>query len=81
MRKVKLGTQVTDKISGFTGVAIARTEFLNGCVRVGVQARVDKDGKVPEAEWFDEVQLGATPTKRQPSGPGPSPPSRDYPRR
>ena len=54
---VKLGDKVRDTISGFEGVAVARTEYLNGCARVGVQPPVDKDGKLPEAQHFDQPQL------------------------
>jgi len=54
---VELGDHVRDTVSGFEGVAVARTEYLNGCARVGVQPPVDKDGKLPEAHHFDEPQL------------------------
>ena len=55
--EINLGDQVKDKVSGFKGVAIAKTEYLNGCFRIGVQPKVDKDGKSCDAEWFDEPQL------------------------
>lgn len=52
-----LGDKVQDKISGFRGIVIARTEYLNGCARCGVQPSVDKEGKLPSHEYFDEPQL------------------------
>ncbi len=55
--KVKLGETYTDSISGYTGVAVASTEYINGCVRVSLQGKVDKDNKIPDVEWFDEQQL------------------------
>ena len=55
--KIKLGQKLRDTISGFEGIAICRTEWLNGCFRVSLQGRVDKDGKLPESYTFDEPQL------------------------
>lgn len=55
---IKLGQKVRDKITGFEGIAIARTEWLYSCVRLGVQGqKVKDDGTLPEAQWFDEPQL------------------------
>ena len=56
-KKVKLGDEVKDKISGFTGVIVSRHEYLNGCARMTLQPKIDKDGKLPETETFDEPQL------------------------
>jgi len=58
---IELGQKVKDPITGFEGIAVAKTQWLYGCTRFGVQARIDKDGKVPEAQWFDEPQLEAMP--------------------
>lgn len=57
---IKLGQEVKDKVTGFTGVAIGRTEWINGCARVIVQPKVDKDGKVPDCLNIDEPQLEVT---------------------
>ena len=57
MAKIKLGDKVRDTVSGFEGIAFGQTLFLHGCTRIGVQPVVDKDGKLPEAQWFDEPQL------------------------
>lgn len=57
MDQIKLGDEVRDTVSGFKGIAIGRTIFLQGCARVGVQPKVGKDGKLPDAVWFDEPQL------------------------
>ena len=54
---INLGDKVKDVVTGFTGIVIARTEWLVGCVRCVVQPPVDKDGKVPENQAFDEPQL------------------------
>ena len=52
-----LGFTVKDQISGFTGVVTAKTEWLNGCVRYGVQSRKLNDGEPLAAQWFDEDDL------------------------
>jgi hypothetical protein len=54
---IELGNTVTDKITGFTGVAIGKTLYLHGCARVRVQPKELKEGKVQESEIFDELQL------------------------
>lgn len=76
---VKLGDRVKDNITGFEGIAVARTEFLYGCVRVCVQPGKLKDGKTIDAEWFDEQRLDVKSAAKT-GGPGPVPPDRDYPR-
>ncbi len=54
---IKLGQEVEDIVSGLTGIAVARTEWLNGCARICVQPKLDKDGKFIESRDFDEPQL------------------------
>lgn len=55
---IKLGNLVKDKISGFTGIATAKTEFFNGCIRVYVTPQeLTKDGSLIREEWFDQEQL------------------------
>ncbi len=31
---IELGSKVIDRITGFKGVAVARTTFINGCARM-----------------------------------------------
>lgn len=52
-----LGDVLKDSITGFKGVAICRTEWLNGCLRVTLQPQDLKDGKPIEAQTFDVEQL------------------------
>ena len=54
---VRLGDRVKDKISGFSGIATGRYEYLYGCVRINVQSEKLKDGKVQDGLVFDEDQL------------------------
>jgi len=70
---VKLGAKVLDSISGLTGTVVARTEYLNGCVRVCVDPGIVKDGKPVEASWIDEQQLTEE-SEAKSGGPGPTPP-------
>lgn len=57
--KFDLGAKVEDVVTGYKGVVIHRTEYLNGCIRYGVQTQELKDGKTIESEMFDEQQLTA----------------------
>lgn len=54
---IKLGTVVTDSITGFKGMAVSRTEYINGCARICVQPQALHDGKPIESCYFDELQL------------------------
>jgi hypothetical protein len=51
------GDKVRDTITDLEGTAMARTVWLNGCVRIAVQPRKLKDGVPVEAVWVDEPQL------------------------
>lgn len=54
---VQLGDLARDTITDFEGIAVARSEWLWGCVRIGVQNKQMKDGKPVEETWFDENRL------------------------
>jgi len=83
----KLGDRVKDRISGFVGIAVGRSEYLYGCVRLSVASTEMKDGKPIETQWFDEdqcevVEGDAVPApasaKTRAGGPMPAPtPRRD----
>lgn len=60
LRIVECGDRVKEMVSGFVGIAIARHEYLNGCTRLTIQPPVNKDGKLPKDETFDEPQLKVT---------------------
>ena len=57
---IQLGGRVKDKVSGFEGIAVARTEWLYGCIRIEVQAKVKKNGEIEDARMFDEGSPQAT---------------------
>lgn len=55
--KFELGQRVRDVVTGFAGVIITRTEYINLCVQYCVSNQeLNKEGKKHEL-WFDENQL------------------------
>ena len=53
-----LGLEVRDVVTGFSGIAVAHTEWLNGCVRIMVQPRQKKgENTLAALESFDIQQL------------------------
>lgn len=55
---VKLGDKARDRVTGFEGICVARTEWLNGCWRLTLQSdKLDKDNKPQPSETFDAPQL------------------------
>ncbi len=83
--KVTLGKKYKDNITGYTGVATARSEYLYGCVRVLLEAtKLKKDGDFITDYWVDEARLVAVKgrtfkrdVKQPPAGPGKVAPGRD----
>jgi hypothetical protein len=65
---VNLGDMARDTISGFQGVVVAVTEWLNGCRRATIQPRELKDGKPIEAFTFDVEQVEVLGVKAAPEG-------------
>ena len=55
-----LGYVVKDKVSGMTGVVTSLSFDLYGCVQMLVRPQIDKEGKLPEAHWFDLSRLEKT---------------------
>lgn len=56
-KKPQLGDVVRCRITGYQGVVLARTDWMNNCPRLTVQAREVKDGKPVDACAFDEPDL------------------------
>ncbi len=67
MVKIELGDKVRCKITGYTGIATAKTEFLNGCVQYEVTAKIGKDNKLPMEgnPGIDEQSLEVIKTKKK----------------
>jgi hypothetical protein len=51
---ITLGSRVKDTVTGFTGIATARCEYLHSNARVQIEAHTDN--KASEA-WFEEPRL------------------------
>lgn len=52
-----LGLLMKDKVTGFEGIAIAKSDFLFGCTQFHIKPQVVKDGKLESAIAFDYLQL------------------------
>lgn len=80
--KIELGSAVKEKVTGFKGIVVGKTEWLNGCIRFGVQSPNLHDGKPVDIQWFDQADLvvvkkaAVTATPKKPGGPQQDPSSR-----
>lgn len=63
--EIKLGDKVRCKITGFTGIAVAKTEFINGCIQWSVLSKIGNDKKMPEEIGVDEQSLEIVPVKKK----------------
>ena len=54
---VERGDKVKDRVSGFVGIAVCETKYLQGCTRFGVQAIVKNNEPPKNWEYFDVTQL------------------------
>lgn len=57
---IQLGNEVKDTISGLTGIATGRAEYLFGCARVLVEPMACREGKPCEGQWLDEQRIVTT---------------------
>ena len=55
--RIQLREKVRDRITGFSGTATARYMYPNGCIRIEVTPRIDKDGNFVEGRVFDENDI------------------------
>jgi hypothetical protein len=51
------GDLVADKITGFSGIVVAMTQYLDGRVQACVQSREMDEVKPGPEHWFDEYRL------------------------
>ena len=56
---IVLGDRVRCRITGFVGIATARTDWIYGCLRWGVQREdlIKEKGTIMDPAWFDDDQL------------------------
>lgn len=55
--KFNLGDEIKDKITGFHGIIIARTQWIHNCNTYGIRSRELKDNIPLDTQFFDEPQL------------------------
>jgi len=81
--KYELNQELKDVVTGYQGIVMVRCEYATGCLHYGLQAPMDKDGKVPAWEYMDESRLIPTgynlqtlkrPDAKDTSGPCGNPP-------
>jgi len=56
-KEIQLGDTVKCIHTGFIGVVIYKTEFVNKCIQFGVAPKVGKDNKPPEEIGIDSQSL------------------------
>lgn len=66
---INLGSKVRDSITGFTGIATSKHEYLNGCIRISITPPVDKEGKMQDSQVIDiqQVEILDPPAAAQPA--------------
>ena len=55
--RIDFGDLAKDRISGYTGIVVAKTEWITGCGRVTLQAQELKDGKPVDGIACDEEMI------------------------
>ncbi len=58
-KDVELGSKAKHKITGITGIIIAKAEYLSGYRAIELQPPLDKDGSYKPKIWFDfnEIEI------------------------
>jgi hypothetical protein len=58
MFEIELGVFAKDRLTGFYGVVMGRSEYSTGCRTYAIApAKMDKEGKTAEWLWFDEDRI------------------------
>ena len=76
MSQINLGDRVKDRITGYQGIVVAITYWLNKCTRITVQSEKLKDEKPVDSSTFDDTDVVFVnhglnvPAKRKTGGPG-----------
>ena len=79
--EIELGNKVRDKVTGFEGIAIAKIEYINGCIQFCVKPKVKEDGKMPDGEYIDVDDLEIVYKGIIIEADSTGGPQRDYPRK
>ena len=54
---IKLGDKVKDNITGYSGTLTIIANHIHGHRRFAIQAKIDRNGKMPEVAYFDEPRI------------------------
>lgn len=55
---ILLGDQVMDSLTGYKGIAVSRSEWLNRDAQIGIQSQdLTKEGQIRSVEWVSEKQV------------------------
>lgn len=81
---IQLGQKAKDKITGFTGIITARTQYITGCDHYCLTPEVGRNGEQKDVAWFDEGRIQitgkgiavASVAGKSNGGPQPTPPNR-----
>ncbi len=65
MVDIKLGDEVRCIYTGFKGIAIYKTEFINGCIQYGVAPKWDKKDSLREEMGIDSQSLEVIKPKKK----------------
>ena len=65
MGEPAMGNGAKDKITGFVGIVTGRSEYINGCVHLMLEAKA-KSGMKPVHAWFDADRCIPTISKTPP---------------
>ena len=60
-----LGKRGRDKLTGFEGTIVSRSEWVYGCVQLALKSNELYEGKPVESQWFDEPQVEILETKSE----------------
>lgn len=57
MVEIELGDKVKCKYTGFVGIAVARSEFINGCIQISIAPKWDGKSNTIDEMSLDEGSL------------------------
>lgn len=78
----ELGSRLKCRVTGFEGICTGHCEYLTGCDTYCLNPGIDKDGKLQDSKWFDDMVLEVTEGKsvklegQEKPGGGDPPPSK-----
>lgn len=56
-QNIALGSKVRDRVTGFSGIAISKVIYLNGCVQYCIKPPIKDNGTMIEGEYVDSQRV------------------------